>query len=312
MSNKPKTLSMVIPVYYNADSLPELGENLARCEKAVVARGIRLEIILVNDGSGDDSLVRLLEFKRKRPETKVINLSRNFGAVAASKAGFQYVTGDGFMILSADLQEPVEQVIFMVDEWLAGEKFVVSARAERGDPLMTKIFAWVYYHLLEVLVVKGYPQGGFDLMLMDSVMLPYMKSSTKSTNPNLYAFWLGFKPRVLYYERRQRKYGRSRWTFGKKLRFLADTLSGFSVTPIRALSGFGAAIALLSFGYGTSTLVAALLENVPVRGFATLAVLISFFSGLILIMLGVLGEYLWRIFDAVNNKPESVVDEAFL
>ena len=234
--------------------------------------------------------MRLLEFKRKRPLTKVINLSRNFGAVAASKTGFQYVTGDGFLILSADLQEPIEQVIAMVDEWLAGEKFVVSARAERGDPLVTRIFAWIYYRLLELLVVKGYPQGGFDLMLMDSVMLPYMRSSTKSTNPNLYAFWLGFKPRVLYYERRHRKYGRSRWTLSKKLRFLADTVSGFSVMPIRALSGFGAVIALLSFVYGISTLIAAFLDNVPVRGFATLAVLISFFSGLILIMLGALGD----------------------
>ena len=307
-----KKISVVVPVYYNEGSLPLVQQDLATLEKALGERDLELELIFVNDGSGDNSLAELLRIKSERPQTKVVSLSRNFGAVAASKTGFQFVTGDAFIIVSADLQEPIEQVVKMVDEWLAGSKFVVSARAKRGDPPITRFFAWMYYRLLEVMVVKGYPRGGYDLMLMDKAMLPYMRSSTKSTNPNLYAFWLGFPPTTLYYERRARKHGRSRWTFRKKLRFLMDTFSGFSVTPIRALSGFGAVVALLSFAYGIAVVLAAILGDLGVPGFATLAALISFFSGLILVMLGVIGEYLWRVFDAVNNKPESVVDEVYL
>ncbi len=312
MSQPRKTLSVVVPVYFNGPSIPDLHRDLDRLEAELTARQIDMELIFVNDGSGDDSLEQLLKLKAARPTTKVISLARNFGAVAASKTGFQFVTGDGLIILSADLQEPIEQVVRMVDEWIAGHKFVVSARAKRADPPVTRLFAWVYYKLLDLLVVRGYPKGGYDLMLLDAVMLPYMKSSTKSTNPNLYAYWLGFTPRVLAYERRERRHGRSRWTFRKKLKFLFDTVTGFSVTPIRALSAFGSVVALLSFIYGTLIIISAVFGKVPVQGFATLAVLISFFSGLILIMLGALGEYLWRVFDSVNNKPESVIEETFL
>lgn len=307
-----KVLSVVIPVYFNAESLPLLFTELQRLEQQLNSRDVDMELIFVNDGSGDNSLEELLRIKSTRPKTKVISLSRNFGAVAASKTGFQFATGDALVIQSADLQDPTEQIALMVDHWLAGNKFVLSARASRGDPPVTRMFAWIYYRILELAVVKGYPQNGFDLMLLDKAMLPYMKSSTKHTNPNLYAYWLGFNPVTLYYNRRKRQHGKSRWTFWKKVGFLVDTVSGFSVAPIRVLSAFGFIVALGSFIYGINIVLAGLLGAIPVRGFATLAALISFFSGLILVMLGVLGEYLWRVFDAVNNKPESVIDEAFL
>lgn len=149
-------------------------------------------------------------------------------------------------------------------------------------------------------------------MVMDKAMLAHMIGSTKNTNLAMYAFWLGFEPVVLHYERRERRHGKSRYSFRKKLQFLVDTLSGFSVTPIRILSLFGMVVALLSFIYGTNIVIWALMGNFPVTGFATLAALISFFSGLILFMLGVLGEYLWRVFDTVNDMPEAVIDETFL
>jgi polyisoprenyl-phosphate glycosyltransferase len=312
MGNSRKTISVIVPVYYNAPSLPEVYQELLHLEQELDKRDLALELVFVNDGSGDDSLAELLKIKALRPSTKVISLARNFGAVAASKTGFQFVSGDAFIIVSADLQDPLEQVLLMADEWLKGDKFVISVRAKRGDPPLTRMFARFYYHFLEIMVVRGYPPGGYDLMLMDKAMLPYMKSSTKNTNPNLYSFWLGFTPKVLYYERRERRHGRSRWSFRKKLKFFVDTVTGFSVTPIRTLSAFGVGVAALSFLYGINIVIAALFGDVPVQGFATLAALISFFSGLILVMLGAIGEYLWRVFDAVNNKPESVIDEMFL
>jgi glycosyltransferase involved in cell wall biosynthesis len=312
MTAAKKTLSVVIPVYYNAESLPDLFGEISAVEKELLGRGVELELIFVDDGSGDNSLEELLKIKRGRPATKVISLSRNFGARSASKTGFKFVTGDAFMILAADLQDPPAQIIPMVDRWLAGCKFVISVRASRKDPWATRLLARIYYQVVDWLVVAGYPTGGFDLMVMDKAMLAHMVGSTKNTNLTVYAFWLGFEPVVLAYERRERRHGKSRYSLRKKVQFLVDTISGFSVTPIRILSLFGIVVALLSFAYGTNIVIRALLGSFPVTGFPTLAALISFFSGLILFMLGVLGEYLWRVFDTVNDMPEAVIDETFL
>jgi glycosyltransferase involved in cell wall biosynthesis len=312
MKQPEKLLSLVIPVYYNAESLRELFTEILKLEKNLGQRNVALEIIFVNDGSGDSSLDELLALKRARPTTKVISLSRNFGAVAASKAGFSFVTGDAFVVLAADLQDPPEQILLMVDHWLMGSKFVISTRAARKDPAISLLLSWLYYRIVRWVVLPGFPARGFDLMLMDRVMLSYMAKSSKNTNPSLYAYWLGFRPTILYYDRTKRRHGISRWTFSKKVKLFFDTVCGFTVVPIRLMSLCGLVAAILSCLYGVNIAIAALQGRVPVQGFATIAVLISFFSGLILVMLGTLGEYLWRVFESVGNKPESVIDETYL
>ena len=312
VQDQKKTISVVVPVYYNAESLPALFAELRAVEEQLDARGLGLELIFVNDGSRDDSLAELLAIKRARPATKVINLSRNFGAVSASKTGFKFVTGDAFMILAADLQDPPTQIVLMAERWLAGSKFVVAERAKRTDPLPSVVWGWVYYRIVEAFVLPSYPARGVDLMLMDRAMLPYMANSTKNMNHNVYAFWLGFTPATMSYERRERQHGKSRWTFAKKFKFFIDTICGFTVVPIRFMSLVGFTAAVLGIVYGIYIAFAAVHGRVAVQGFATLVALISFFSGLILVMLGTLGEYLWRVFDVVSNKPESVIDEAYL
>jgi dolichol-phosphate mannosyltransferase len=306
------TLSIVIPVYFNAESLPPLFEELRSLEHALLNQGMGLELIFVNDGSRDASLDELLRIKRRRPSSKVVNLTRNFGSVAAVKVGLRYVTGDVFTVIAADLQDPPDRIVAMAEKWLQGHKFVVCVRASREDPFLTRLFSRAYYMIVRRLVASDYPPAGYDLMLMDKVMLSYVAGSSKNTNPHLYSFWLGFKPAILYAPRRPRRHGHSRWTFARKLNYFVDSVSGFSAAPIRLLSLVGIVVALGSFAYGSSIFAAALFGDFEVRGFATLAVLISFFSGLILVMLGVLGEYLWRVLDAVNNKPEAVIDETFL
>ena len=308
----PKRLSIVVPVYFNEESLWPLFERLKWFEAELGERDMTLELIFVDDGSGDGSFGRLLSIKRERPETKVVRLIRNFGAIAASKTGFRFVTGDCFTILAADLQDPVEQLLKMVDDWLAGFKLVISARQKRSDPLMTKILAAAYYRLVWLLVTTRYPQGGFDMMLMDKDILPYMRDSSRNTNPNMYVIWLGFQPKILRYDRQKRRFGKSRWTFRKKINFFVDTITGFSVVPIRIMSAFGLIVSLLSFMYGLWIgLNTAVLGN-EVAGFTTIVVLMSFFSGMIILMLGLIGEYLWRTFDITNRKPESIVAESYL
>lgn len=307
-----RTVSVVVPVYFNEGSLPALAEALNWLEKELHDRNLLLELIFVDDGSEDRSFDELMKIKANRPQTKVIKLTRNFGSLAASKTGFKFVTGDCFCILAADLQDPPAKVLEMVDCWLAGDRFIICARASREDPPMTRMLAACYYWVLDRMVVKDYPDGGFDLMLCDNSMLPHMRDSGRHTHPNLYAFWLGITPKVLQYHREKRQHGKSRWTLPKKLKLFVDTVTGFSVVPIRLISGFGLMVAVFSFLYGFYIFVNALLGRIDVPGYATLIVLMTFFSGLILVMLGIIGEYLWRIFENSQGKPESVIDETFL
>lgn len=306
-----KKLSIVVPVYFNAESLPPLFERLKVIERQLILTEMNLELIFVDDGSGDTSLEELLRIKEQRPETKIVKLSRNFGAVHASKCGFQFVTGDCFMILAADLQDPPELIVQMVDKWRAGSKFTICERFSRDDPLASKLYAAAFYWLLHRLVMSDYPAGGYDMALMDRSLLKHVANSSKNVYTPLLAYWLGFKPEVIQYHRAKREHGKSRWTFRKKFKAFLDVILGFSVTPIRLMSAFGAVIATFSFLYGTSVVINALLGNVPVAGFASLAALIAFLLGLIIVMLGVIGEYLWRVFDEVNKRPEVVIDEIY-
>ncbi len=305
-----KIVSVVVPVYYNAESLPFLLERLQAVERTLVERhAVSLQLIFVNDGSRDGSQAALLKIKSIRPDTVVVRLSRNFGAVHASRTGFRFVEGDAFVILAADLQDPPELLLEMVPRWLDGKKFVIAVRASREDPITSRIYSWLYYRFLRALVVPGYPDGGFDIALMDKAMLEPMRNCSKNAFTPLLAYWLGYEPDVVSYHRPRREHGKSGWTFTKKIKTFLDVMLGFSVTPIRLISAVGVIVAGASFVYGVSVLIGALTGNIAVLGYASLVSLITFLLGLIILMLGIIGEYLWRIFDEVNHRPETVIDE---
>lgn len=306
-----KTLSIVVPVYFNEKSLPPLFERLRSVEARLRDQDIMLELIFVDDGSGDNSLKALRVFKSIRPATKIVKLTRNFGAVHASKCGLQFVTGDCFLILAADLQDPPELIPQMIEKWRNGSKFTICVRSSRDDPFVSKLFARVYYWLVHHVVMSDYPDRGYDMALMDRALLQPLQKSSKNMYTPLLASWLGHKPEILLYHRRAREHGRSRWTPRKKFKAVLDVIFGFSETPIRLISATGAVVSLLSFGYGISVAVHAMLSLVPVQGFAAIVALITFLLGLIILMLGIIGEYLWRIFDEINKRPEVVIDEIF-
>jgi len=306
-----RAVSVIVPVYFNERSLPGLFDELKAVEEQLEQRDVGLELIFIDDGSGDASLKTLLDFKQRRPATRVLKHTRNFGSGPAIQSGLQYVTGACFLFLAADCRDPPTLIVRTVDRWLAGSKYVVAARESRKDPLFSRFFAGIYYRLLSLFVVKNYPRGGFDLALMDKSILAHMRNSGKNVNLNLFGYWLGYEPEVISYERQSRSHGKSRWTITKKIKLLLDSLLGFSVAPIRVISLVGLIVAVASLGYGVTVLVAALLGDTAVRGFAALATLISFLLGLIIVMLGVIGEYLWRIADETNRRPDSVIDEVF-
>jgi glycosyltransferase involved in cell wall biosynthesis len=306
-----KKVSVVVPVYFNEGSLPKLFDELLSLEQTLLDRSVGLEMIFVDDGSKDGSLARLLEFKSRRPDVKVIKLSRNFGAVHCSKTGFRFVTGDAFMILAADLQDPPSLLVEMVDRWLNGAKFVICERLTREDPFISRVYSKIYYKLLRLFVLRNFPVGGYDMALMDKVFLPHLVNSSKSVFTPILAYWLGYEPEVIKYHRAAREHGKSRWTFAKKYNALLDVFLGFSITPIRAISAFGALVSIGSFGYGISVILNAIFGRVAVQGFSTIVALITFLQGLMILMLGVVGEYLWRIFDETNRRPETVIEEVY-
>lgn len=304
-----KKLSIVVPVFNSQDSIPHFFARIHEVEQELLKRGVEIELIFTEDGSTDNSFEELKKLKAQRPSIKVLKLTRNFGAVSASKCAIQHVTGDCFIVLAVDLQDPPELLLEMIEKWEAGCKYVIAIRKNRKDPLSTKIFSWIYYRLVRMLVVKDYPMTGFDMMMMDKQILPYMQNTGKNIHRSLYAHWLGFKSETIHYDRPAREHGKSGWTFSKKLKLLIDSLLGFSILPIRVMMGIGLVAAVAGMGYGLITFIGKLYGNIPVPGYTTIIVLITFFSGLIIMMLGIIGEYLWRIFDQTNPSPEYVVDE---
>ncbi len=307
-----KKISVIIPVYYNELSLPLLFKSLIGLEARLKERDVETELIFVDDGSGDASFSELLKIKIERPTTKIVKHSRNFGSMRAIKTGFRYVTGDCFTFLAADLQDPPELIALMVDRWINGSKYVTCVRKHRDDPLLSRIFSYLYYKLLRLFVVRDFPEGGYDLALMDRVLHPYLLQSGKNINISLFVHFLGFTPEVIYYDRQKRQHGKSRWTFAKRFNYFIDSFVGFSVIPLRLISWIGASLALPSFIYGLVVIFSVFMEGSIVPGFATLATLISFLFGLLLIMLGIIGEYIWRIFDQLNGTPESVIETVLI
>ncbi len=306
-----KKLSIVIPVYFNEPSLPPLFDALSNIEKSLLEKNVETELIFVDDGSGDGSLSELFKIKQRRPSTKIIKLTRNFGAVQASKTGLQFVTGDCFVMVAADLQDSPELIPTLIDKWLLGAKFIVCKRTHRGDPLFSKLFAYIYYKLVRLFVVEKFPSRGYDLALMDKALLTYMQNTSKNINPPVFAYWLGFQPEVILYERKKRIHGKSRWTFRKKVKLFLDSLLGFSVVPIRVISFIGLLVSAASILYGIWIVINAFRGKTLVQGFATIVTIISLLLGLVIIMLGVIGEYVWRIFDEINKRPEFVIDEIY-
>jgi dolichol-phosphate mannosyltransferase len=304
-------LSVVVPVYCNAGSLPELHREFVAIEPDLATLDLKLQLIFVDDGSVDDSFAELMKIKGARPDAKVVKLTRNFGAIAALKTGLDYVEGDCFTLIAADLQDPVDRIVEMARHWREGAKLVLLARRNREDDAGARAFAWLYYRLVRVFLFRDFPERGFDVAFMDKAVLRHLKASGKNVNPSLLAYYLGYKPVILHYDRAARRHGRSMWSFAKRLKYFLDSILGFSITPLRTVSAIGLLVALGSGFYTIVMIASVLFYGSPEPGFPTLAVLVSFLTGMNLFVTGVVGEYVWRVFDEVNKRPEAVVDEVY-
>ena len=213
-------------------------------------------------------------------------------------------------MISADLQDPPELFLEMLQYWEQGSKAIFAVRQDREEPFLSKFFSNTYYSLVRKIALPDYPNGGFDFFLVDRQIIEELnRIQEKNTNIMTLIYWLGFKPIMIPYIRRNRKKGISRWTMAKKVKLFVDTFVAFSYYPIRALSLMGLLVAIGSFLYGIFILFYWALFGIAVQGYVPIMLVITFTSGVQMTMLGVLGEYLWRTLDEVRRRPPFVIDE---
>ena len=301
-------LSIVIPVYYNEDNLKPLYENIR--EKIIEVIQYDYEIVLVNYGSKDRSYDIMKELAQKDRHIKIINLSRNFGSHAAILCGLEKCTGDCAVIKAADLQEPTEMILEMVERWKKGFNVVLAVREGREEGKTQRLFANLYYTLVRKTALPSMPKGGFDVYLLDKKVIEVlMRLDERNSALTGQILWSGFRTDKVYYTRRAREIGTSKWTLRKKIRLVTDTLFSFSTLPIKLVTLVGIFSfvgALLWAIFEFAFKIAGLIE---VSGWTTLFIFNLFSFGVIMLTLGILGEYLWRTFDASRNRPPYIIED---
>lgn len=301
-------LSIVIPVYYNEDNLKPLYEDIR--QKIIDVIDYDYEIVLVNDGSQDNSYAVMKELAEADKHIKIVSLSRNFGSHAAILCGLAKCTGDCAVIKAADLQEPTELILEMVDSWKRGNNVVLAVREGREESRQQTLFANLYYALVRKTALPNMPKGGFDVYLLDrKVIGVLMALDERNSALTGQILWSGFKTDKVYYTRLAREIGTSRWTLSKKIRLVTDTLFSFSTLPIKAVSVVGICSFIGALIWALLVLIFKLAGLIEVSGWTTLFIFNLFSFGVIMLTLGILGEYLWRTFDASRNRPPYIIEE---
>lgn len=301
-------LSMVIPVYYNEENLQPLYEDIKT--KIIDVIDYEYEIVMVNDGSKDRSYEVMQNLAEKDKHIKIVSLSRNFGSHAAILCGLAKCTGDCAVVKAADLQEPTELILDMVASWKNGANVVLAVREGREESKKQTLFANLYYTLVRKAALPSMPKGGFDVYLLDrKVINVLMALDERNSALTGQILWSGFRTEEVYYTRLAREIGTSRWTLKKKIRLVSDTLFSFSSLPIKMVTTVGVISFLGSLIWAICVVIFKIAGMIEVSGWTTLFVFNLFSFGVMMLTMGILGEYLWRSFDASRNRPPYIVED---
>jgi polyisoprenyl-phosphate glycosyltransferase len=304
----PLRYSVVVPVYNDQEVLPELHRQLSGLLGRLDGDA---EVVLVDDGSRDNSLAMMLEMHRRDERFKVVELSRNFGHQVAITAGMDVAQGDAVVVMDADLQDPPDVVLEMVARWREGYDIVYGVRRKRnGESWLKRRTASLFYRLLHRLTDADIPLDAADFRLIDRRAIETFKSMRESNRyvRGMFA-WMGFKQIGVPYDRSPRLAGSTHYPFKKMLKLATDGVVGFSLVPLRAALKIGAVVAALSFLGGAVAIASKLLGIFTVPGWASVTVAVSFIGGFQLMVLGVMGEYIGRIYSEVVNRPLYVISD---
>ncbi len=302
------TLSVVVPVH-NEESV--LARFHARLATAIEDTPGGFEIIYVDDGSTDATPLILRQLRSMEPRVGIIRLSRNFGKEQAMSAGLRESRGAATVVIDADLQDPPELITAMLDEWRRGADVVNMRRRHRaGENWLKRATAYAFYRVMNRLSEVSIPVDTGDFRLLSRRALDALNSLPERNRvmKGLFA-WIGFRQRSIEYDREPRAAGSSKWRYWKLWNLALEGITGFSIGPLKVATYVGFLTALSAFVYAAFVLVKTLLLGDPVPGFPTLIVVISFLGGLQLMAIGVLGEYVGRLFVEAKNRPLYLVEE---
>ena len=301
-------LSLVIPCYYNGMNIPETYQVICR-DVFSVRTDVDYELIFVDDGSGDDTLLQAKIVQNKDPRVKIVKLSRNFGEFRAIVAGLSQMSGDCAVVMSADLQDPPALIPELFASWEKGNLVNLAVRKDREESALKNWFADTYYKLVRRWVEPNYPKRGFDFFLIDrKVADELVEMQEKNSSIYLQLIWLGYTPTTIEYVRREREKGKSMWSFRKRVNLFIDTFVVFSNKPIRFVTGCGLCISLAGLILAIFFIVD-WFRNSIVPGWTSLIVVILLTSGFQMVMSGILGEYVWRNLDETRKRPLYVIEK---
>ncbi|MDR1333702.1 MAG: glycosyltransferase family 2 protein [Holosporaceae bacterium] len=302
-------VSLIVPFYNESDSV---GVFFGTIIPILKQTGAEFEIVCVNDGSEDDTLEQLKKLKDQHKEIKIINFSRNFGKDAALTAGLEFSEGDCVIPMDCDLQDPPELILDMLKKWKEEKSDIVLAkRKDRSeDPFIKRVTAEFFYKIYNIVSDLPLPENVGDFRLLDRKVVDIIKTfpERKRFMKGLFAF-AGFKTSTVEYKRPERNRGTSKWSYWKLWNYAIDGITSFSTFPLKFSTYFGLLVTLLAFVRGLWIISRTIFLGIDVPGYASLSVAILFLGGVQLISLGVIGEYVGRIYIESKHRPIYIIKE---
>ncbi len=303
-------LSIVAPMYNEADNIDYFFERL---ESVFSHLNMSYEIVCVNDSSKDKTLEYLVKHHYRNPSIKVVNLSRNFGKEIALTAGIDYAKGAAVIPIDADLQDPPELIADLVEKWSEGYDVVYATRRSReGESWLKLLTAKTFYRVIGRISRVSIPRNTGDFRLLDRRVVEALKQMPERTRfmKGLFA-WVGFKQTSIFYDRSPRYKGKTKWNYWRLWNFAIDGITSFSLAPLKVWSYVGLFLSVLSLIYATFLFLRTLIFGIDVPGYASLMVAILFLGGIQLVTLGIIGEYIGRVYEEVKGRPLYLVRESY-
>lgn len=311
LSNQiPVRISVVVPLYNEEENVDALfGRLLAVLE----ALNTSYEVICVNDGSRDNTLKNLVEYHQRYPQIKVVNLSRNFGKDIAMSAGIDYSQGMAVIPIDADLQDPPELIAEMIEKWQQGYDVVYASRRVRiGESWFKRFSAEGFYQVINKLSQVSIPPNTGDFRLIDRRVVESIKKMPERQRfmKGIFA-WVGYKQTSILFDREPRYQGQTKWNYWKLWNFAIDGITSFSFLPLKVWTYVGLIIALVSLVYASFLILRTIIFGIDVPGYASLMVAVLFLGGIQLLTLGIIGEYIGRVYEEVKGRPLYLVRDCY-
>ncbi|MGQ9848261.1 MAG: glycosyltransferase family 2 protein, partial [Bacteroidales bacterium] len=299
-------LSIVVPCYNEEETIEACYNELT---KVLQPTKYNYELIFVNDGSKDRTLEKLVKLHKLDPRVKIIDLSRNFGKEIALSAGLDYTKGDAVIPFDADLQDPPQAILELIEKYKEGYDVVNAVRSKRdGETWLKKATASLFYKIINKFSSVKLPANVGDFRLLSRPVVDVIKKLPERRRfmKGLVA-WVGFKTATIYYERQPRFAGKTKWNYLKLFNFAIEGITSFSIVPLQVASFVGVLVSLFSFIYAAYIFIQKIVYGNPVPGYPSLMIAILFLGGIELIVLGIIGEYIGRIYEESKHRPLYII-----